>query len=139
MLKLFLKLGNASVLKLRHACEIIRTMCRLKFDASSLKLFLNLGRALHRRFFRIPDLLKVSKFFLQDVEFRLDILTAFRRRVIRLFFQCFAFDLELNYASLQAIHCFGLRVNLNANARRCLINQVDGLVWQLPIADIAVR
>ena len=139
VLKLLFKLRNAAVLQLGHAGEIVAAMCRLEFQTRALKFFLYVVRALHRSFFSDPDFFEIRKFPLQHVELRLNVCKAFSRCVVGLFFQGLAFDLELNDASLKPIHLFGLRIDLDTNARRGLINQIDGLVRQLAITDVAMR
>ncbi len=58
---------------------------------------------------------------------------------VLLLLQRLLLDLELNDAALEAIERLGLGVDLHADARRGLIDQVDGLVRQLAIGDVAVR
>ena len=58
---------------------------------------------------------------------------------VLLFLQRFLFDLELNNAPLEPVQRLGLGVDLHANARRRLIDQIDRLVGQLAVGDVAVR
>src|SRR5690606_16026038 len=53
--------------------------------------------------------------------------------------QGLALDLELDQAPLLAVHLLRLGVDLHADARSRLVHQVDGLVGQLAVADVAVR
>src|SRR5699024_10156367 len=53
--------------------------------------------------------------------------------------QGFAFNLQLAYLSLNAVQFFGHRVDLQAQPRGCLINQVDSLIGQKALGDVTVR
>ncbi len=55
------------------------------------------------------------------------------------FLQRLLLDLELNDAPLQPIERLGLGVDLHADARRGLVDQVDRLVGKLAVGDVAVR
>ena len=50
-----------------------------------------------------------------------------------------AFDLELDEAPFEPVQLFRFRVDLDADAARGLVHEVDGLVRQLSIGDVAVR
>ena len=55
------------------------------------------------------------------------------------FFSAICFDAQLNDASLEPIERLGLGIDLHADARGGLIDQVDGFIGQLAIGDVAVR
>ena len=52
--------------------------------------------------------------------------------------QRLALDLELHHAPLDLIQLCGHRVDLHAQARRGLVDEIDGLVREEPIGDVAV-
>ncbi len=95
--------------------------------------------ALHGRLLRLPDLLEVRELALEFLDLLLEIGEPALRRVVGLLFQCLALDLQLNQSSLEPVHLLGLGVYFHANTRRGLVDQVDRLVRQLPVADVAVR
>ena len=64
---------------------------------------------------------------------------ALERRLVFLLLQRHLLDLQLNDAPLELIQRLGLGVDLHADARRGLIDQIDGLVGQLPVGDVTVR
>ena len=53
--------------------------------------------------------------------------------------QRLALDFELRGASLQLVDLRRHRVNLDAQRGRCFVDQVDGLVGQKAVGDVAVR
>ena len=61
------------------------------------------------------------------------------RRVVGFLLQRLALDLELDDAPLEPVHRLGLGVDLHADARGGLVDQVDRLVGQLPVGDVAMR
>ena len=61
------------------------------------------------------------------------------RGLVLLLLQRFLLDLELDDAPLEPVERLGLGVDLHADARRRLVDQVDRLVGQLPVGDVAVR
>ena len=97
------------------------------------------GRGLKRRLLGFPDLLQVIELALEFHDLGLQIgkpLLGFR---VLFLLQRLALDLELDQPALLAIHFLGLGVDLHADPRGGLIHQVDGLVRQLPVGDVAVR
>ena len=61
------------------------------------------------------------------------------RRLVGFLVERLTFDLELDDAPLEAVHLLRFRVDLDTNARGRLVDQVDRLVGQLPVADVAMR
>ena len=61
------------------------------------------------------------------------------RRVVLLLAQRLALDLELDAATLQLVELDGHRVHLHAQPAGGLVDEVDGLVGQEAVADVAVR
>ncbi|CDF94048.1 hypothetical protein BN844_5401 [Pseudomonas sp. SHC52] len=71
-------------------------------------------------------------------DFFLQFLQAFLRGFVAFFLQGLGFDLELDQAPLQAIQHFRLGVDFHTDTAGGLVDQVDGLVRQLTIGDVAV-
>ncbi len=61
------------------------------------------------------------------------------RRLVRLLAQRLALDLELHDAPLDLVELDRHRVDLHAQLRRGLVDEIDGLVGQEPVGDVAVR
>ena len=64
---------------------------------------------------------------------------ALLRGLVRLLLQRLALDLQLDQAPVEPVHRLGLGVDLHADPRRRLVDQVDRLVRQQAVGDVAVR
>ena len=87
----------------------------------------------------LPDLLEVGELRFELLDLRFEVGEPALRRFVGLLLQRLALDLELDQPPLEPIHLLGLRIDLHADARRRFVDQVDRLVGQLPVADVAVR
>ena len=106
--------------------------------ARALQLFLDRGLALHGGLLGLPDLVQVRVLPLQRLELGLQVREPLLRRVVGLLLQGHLLDLELDDAAVEPVHLLGLGVDLHAQAGRGLVDEVDGLVGQLPVGDVAV-
>ena len=61
------------------------------------------------------------------------------RGVVALLLERLALDLELDDAAVELVDLLGLRLCLHAQPRRRLVHQVDRLVRQEAVGDVAVR
>src|SRR5690606_9834069 len=138
-LQLLLQLGNASVLQLRHAREVACAVRRFQLEPRALQFLLDVRRALHRGLLGLPYLLEIRVLLLEILQLFFDVGQPFARRFVRLLRQGLALDLELDDAALEPVHCLGLRVDLDADARGGLVDEVYRLVRELAVADVAVR
>ena len=139
LLETALELGNPAVLQLGHSAQVRRAPRLLELGAHALEILFDLRFALHDGLLGLPHLLEIGELRFELLDLRLEIGEPALRRVVGLLFQRLALDLELNQPALEPIHLLGLRVHLHADARRRLVDQVDRLVGQLPVADVAVR
>ncbi len=93
---------------------------------------------LDRRFFRQPDFLEIRVFALDHLDLTIQLRQLLYRGGGLVFFDCLAFNLELNQASLQSIHRLGFGVDFHTDTARRLIDQVNRFIGQLPVGDIAL-
>ena len=138
--ELLLELGNAAVLQLRHAREIAARGARPRARAcarSSSSLICAAPCSAAFSAFQISSRSAYS--LLELVELLSSVCQALLRRLVLLLLQRLALDLELDEAAVEAVHLLGLGVDLHADARGGLVDQVDGLVRQLAVGDVAVR
>ena len=138
-LEALLELGDLSVLQLGHAREIARAARRLEIEPRALELFLDVRGTLHRRLLRLPDLLEVGVLALELLQLFVERLQPLLRRLVALLLERLALHLELDDAPVEAVQLLGLRVDLHADARRRLVDQVDRLVGKLTVRDVAMR
>ena len=82
---------------------------------------------------------EAAALFLQIGELLLELLQALVRRLVLFLAQRLALDLELHDAALDLVELGRHRVDLHAQLRRRLVDQIDGLVGQEAIRDVAVR
>ena len=91
----------------------------------------------HIGFFGLPHFVEIGVFALLSLDFFLDVVKAFFRRVVFFLLDGFAFDLQLNQPAFEFVHRLGLRVDFHPDARRCLVDQVNRLVGQEAVRDVA--
>ena len=127
------------VLDARHALEVALAPRRLHLLLGLLDLLLDLRRALHLGLLGLPDLLEVGVFALKLDDILLQLGQALPGGFVVFLLQRLTLDLQLDQATVETIQFLRLGVDLHADAAGGLIDQVDGLVRQLPIGDVAVR
>src|SRR5690606_3536695 len=137
-LELLLQLGDAAVLDFAGAAVVLAPVRRLQFQPGLLQLLLQLGGAGQGGLLGFPDLLEVVVVALERFDLGLEVGQALLRLLVGLLLQGLALDLQLDQPALLAIHLLGLGVDLHADAAGGLVHQVDGLVRQLPVGDVAV-
>ena len=133
-----LKLRQLAILQFGKLVELALALELGHLRTNALDLFLDRRRALDGSLFALPDDLEVVVLALQLLELFLDDLQAAHGRLVGFLLDRFSLDLELNDATVKLIHHFGLGVDLHADARRSLVNQVDRLIRQKPVGDVAV-
>ena len=126
--ELFFQLGDASVLELRHACEVLGAHRSFELGAAAFQLLLDMGGALHGGFFRLPDFFQVRKFPLEFLNISVEVFEPFNRGFVGFLLQCLALNLLLDQPAFQAVQGLGLGIDFHADARCGLIHQVNRLV-----------
>ena len=137
--ELALERGQHFVLNLRDAREVALAARGIHVELRLLLLFAHGGRALQRGLLALPDLLEIGVFLLESAQRFLQRGEALLRRLVLLFLQRFLLDLELDDPALEFVQHLGLGIDLHADARAGLVDEVDGLVGQLPVGDVAMR
>ena len=138
-LELGLELRQLAVLQLGHLLQLALALQLRDLGADAVDLFLDVGRALHLRLLRLPHLVEVGVFLFQPPDLALDQVEALLRRLVLLLLHRLALDLQLDQAAVEPVHDFRLGVDFHLDARRRLVDQVDGLVRQEAVGDVAVR
>ena len=88
----------------------------------------------------LPDLLEVGDLALHALDLLLDqVAPALCDASSFSFFDRRALDLQLDQPAVELVHRLGLRVDLDLDLRRRLVDQVDRLVGQEAVGDVAVR
>ena len=81
---------------------------------------------------------RTRRLFLEIGELLLQLLQAVLGGAVGLLLQRLALDLELDDAPVELVEMLGLGVDLHAQPRRRLVDEVDGLVGQEAVGDVAV-
>ena len=75
---------------------------------------------------------------LKFAQLLVEIVQSLARCLVGFFLERFTLDLELNNSPLELVHRFGFRIYFYADACRGFVHEIDRLVRQLTIADVAV-
>ena len=103
-----------------------------------LDLALELLHAVHAALFRLPAGLHGVELFLFIGKLFLELLETVARELVVFLLEGHLFDLLLHDLAAQIVELCGHRVDLRADHRAGLIDEVDGLVGQETVGDIAV-
>ena len=103
-----------------------------------LNLALELLHAVHAALFRFPAGLHGVELFLFIGKLFLELLETVAGELVVLFLEGHLFDFLLHDLAAQIVELCGHRVDLRADHRAGLIDEVDGLVGQETVGDIAV-
>jgi hypothetical protein len=136
--QLLLQAHQLAVLQFRRAIEIVLPLRLRDLHLGLLHLFAYRPQALHRVLFALP-------LRHQRVGFRLEIrqlLFEFRqplfRRLVFLLLQRLALDFELHDAPPRLVQFRRHGVDLRAQPRARFVHQIDRLIRQEPVRDVAV-
>ncbi|EKE16993.1 MAG: hypothetical protein ACD_10C00684G0001, partial [uncultured bacterium] len=135
---MFLQLGQLAVLQLGHLVEVALALQFLDLLLDLLDLLAHMLAALGLGLLGLPDLVEVGNFLLQRFDFFLDQAKALLRGLVLLAAHGFALDLQLDQAAIELVHHLGLGVDLDLDLGRRLVDQVNRLVRQEAVGDVAV-
>ena len=134
-----LELRDTPVLQFRHAIEIAGALGRLELLLGLLEFLALVGRAGDRCLFRFPDLFQIRIFAFERGDLVVEFFQPLLRALVGLLGQRLFLDLELNQAPIETVQFFRLGVDLDTDLGGGLVDQVDRLVGQLAVGDIALR
>ena len=139
LLQAFLKLGQNGVLKLGELFVLGRAAVLLHLVTRAVDLVADALGAERLALLLLPDLLKVGILAGELVDLVLNRLQTLLRGVVGLLLHGLALDLELDQAAVKLVESLGLGIDLHLHAGRGLVDQIDGLVGQEAVGDVAVR
>ncbi len=134
-----LELRDPPVLQLRRPGVVAVALRRLDLAAQVVELLFELGALLNRFLLLRPVRRERALFLLQVGELLLEPGQPLGRGLVGLLAQGLALDLELHHPALHFVELSRHRVDLHAQPRGRLVDQVDGLVGQESVGDVAVR
>ncbi|CAM2150949.1 hypothetical protein PT2222_250042 [Paraburkholderia tropica] len=139
LLELRFQLRQLAVLQFRDLLELAFALELRDLGTHLVDVFLDLRAALHRGLLGGPDLFEVLIFEAQAIDFLFDQLQTLLRRFVLFLLDGFALDLQLDQTTIELVHLFGLRIDFHLDLRRRFVDQVDRLVRQETVGDVAMR
>ncbi len=115
---------------LRCACSSSMPGC--------VELLLDLGFGADLVLLGLPALGQLGRLLLEVGELFLELAEPVLRRLVLLLLQRLALDLELDDPAVEILDLLGLGLDLHADPARRLVHQVDRLVGQEAVGDVAV-
>ena len=133
-----LELDQGAVLQLGGAAVVGLALDLLDLRLERLELRLGGPDRADRVLLGLPALLHRAGALLDLAQLALERLEAGLRRVVLLLAQRLALDLELDPAALELVELDRHRIDLHPQPAGRLVDQVDRLVGQEPVGDVAV-
>ena len=137
--ELLLELGDVAVLQFGGPLEVGFALGPLDFHARLLEAFLQFGDTLDGVLLALPLLLHRRGPLPELLELPLERVAALAGGVALVLAQGGELDLQLHDASIDLVDLGRQRVDLDADLRGRLVDQVDRLVGQEAVGDVAVR
>ena len=136
--QLALEPGQGPVLQLGGAIQVVGPHGLVDLELDLLDALAELPRLLDGRLLALPLLAQGLGLLLELRQLPLDLLQAVARGGVGLLLQRLALDLELENAAGDLVQLRRHGVDLGAQPGRRLVDEVDGLVGQEPVGDVAV-
>jgi hypothetical protein len=135
---LLFELRDAAVLQLAGLGEVTAPLRLLELEPGRVELFLDLGLARDLLFLGLPPLGQLARLLLEIGELLLDAPEALLRRLVAFLLQRLALDLQLDEPPVEVFDLLGLGFDLHPDPARRLVHQVDGLVGQEAVGNVAI-
>ena len=126
------------ILQLRGPAIVVLALGFLDLVADGLDLLLRLAQALDGRLFLLPARCQRPALLLQVGQLLLQLLEPLLAGLVLLLLQRLALDLQLHDLAVHPIQLLWLGIDLHPQPAGRLVDEVDGLVRQEPVADVAV-
>ncbi len=139
LLELLFELRDAAIGQFAGALVLAFALRIGEFDAQLVELVLELLRAAELFLLGLPARGQVGRLLLQRLELAFEILQAVLGARIGLLLQRLLLDLEPHDFAVDQVKLFRLGIDLHLQPRRRLVDQVDRLVGQEAVGDVAVR
>ena len=138
-LELLFDLGDAPISKFARALVFAAALGVGEFVAQLLEFGLELLRIRELLLLGFPAACQIGRALLELLEFLLEVLQTLARTGIVLLLERFLFDLEPHHLAVDRVEFLGLGVNLHLEPRGGLVDEVDRLVGEKAVGDVAVR
>ena len=138
LLERALQFVELAIAKLGGATEVTHLLGTIRLVAHLLHPFLDVANGRQRALLLLPARAESATALLQVGELALEPVEAFLRRLVGFLAQRLTLDLELANLAFDDVQLGRERVDLDAQLRRGFVDQVDRLVRQEPIGDVAI-
>jgi hypothetical protein len=138
LLQLLLERRDRAVGELAGAGEVARPLRLVEVAPRLVELLLDLGRGDELLLLRHPAVGEDTALLLEVGELLVEPAEPVLRRRVALLLERLALDLELDDAAVDLVERLGLGIDLHAQPRRGLVDEVDRLVRQEAVGDVAV-
>ena len=132
------EVGDDAVGEFAGAGPVTAPLRLLELDASLLKLFFELLRAGKLLLLGLPLCGQLGRLLFELAELLFELLQPIARAGVGLLLQRLAFDLQLHDAAIELVQFLGFRIDRHAQPCGRLVHQIDRLVGQKPVGDVAV-
>ena len=139
LLELLLELGDAAIGELAGALVLAFALGVGELGAQLLELGLELLRLAELLLLRLPSAGDVGGALLEVLELLLERLETFARAGILLLLERLLLDAQPHDFAVDVVELLGLGIDLHLQPRRRLVDEVDRLVGQEAVGDVAVR
>ena len=137
-LDLLLQLAQLAITQAGRLLQVGLPFGALDLQARLLDLLLEAAQFRDGLFLGLPARRDSFGLFAQVRQFLLDVLQPFLGSLVLFLLERLALDLELHDLPVHLIQCLRFGIDLGAQARGRLVDQVDGLIGQVAIADVAL-
>ena len=125
--------------QLRHCIQIVGTLGLFHRKTQSLDLFAKLARLLHGGFFLLPVKLDALRLFAGLGELLAQYIEPPLAGLVLLLRERRLLDFETERLARELVELLRHRIHFGADHRAGLVHEIDGLVGQKAISDVAVR
>ena len=139
VLELLLELGNAAVGELARALVLAFALGVGELGAQLIELGLELLRLAELLLLRLPPAGDVGGALLEVLELFLERLEAFARACILFLLERLLLDAQPHDLAIDVVELLRFGIDLHLEPRRGLVDEVDRLVGQEAVGDVAVR
>ena len=136
--ELLFEARDAAVLKLAGLGEIAAALRLLELQPGGVELLLDLRFAGDLVLLRLPALGQLGRLLLEVGKLLLELAETLLRGLVAFLLQRLALDLQLDDAPVEILDLLGLGFDLHPDPARGLVHQVDRLVGQEAVGDVAV-
>ena len=131
--------GDAAVLQLSGLGEVALALGLLQLGAGAVELLFQVAGLFQAVAFGLPLCRHLGRLLLQVGQFLVELFQAVLTGRVILFLQGFRFDLHLQDLTVQRVQFFGLGIDLHPQPAGGFVHQVNRLVRQETVGDVAVR